>query len=295
MAVEVHRIVAGAARLGEGPVWDARAGVLWWVDIAGGAIHRHDPSGGDRVLELGEPVGCVAPRGGGGLVAALKSGLAFVDFDTGAVEHVHHPEADRPDNRFNDGTTDRQGRFWAGTMRDGPGAGPGEGPGGAFYRMEGRAVTHWRGGIHTTNGLAFSPDGRRMYFSDSHPSVRTIWRCDYDPATGTPGEASVFLDTTGRPGRPDGGTVDADGCYWSAAIEGWQVIRVTPDGRVDRVVDLPVEKPTKPMWGGPDLSTLYVTSLAFGLSDPARQPDAGGLFAVTGLGAQGVPEAPFAG
>ena len=148
-----------------------------------------------------------------------------------------------------------------------------------------------------TNGLAFSPDGRTFYLADSAAPVRTIWACDYEPASGEIGERRVFVDTHGLAGRPDGGTVDADGCYWMAGIGGWQLVRFTPKGVVDMIVDLPVEKPTKPAFGGADLGTIYVTSIGSGLSEgtEARQPQAGGLFALRVPGVQGLPQPRFAG
>ncbi len=291
--MQIECVVPSRSKLGEGAVWDDRAQVLWWVDIKAGLIHRFTPATGvNDSFEFGEPVGCLAVRESGGLVVAAQSGFWLYDPATGARDKLTDPEADRPGNRFNDGTTDMQGRFWAGTMKDG---GDPE-PVGRFYRVDGDlSVTPWKDGVYTTNGLAFSPDGKTMYFSDSNPSVRTIWACDYDTGTGTPGTPRVFFDTNAVAGRPDGGTVDAEGCYWQAGVSGWQLYRITPDGRVDRTVDMPVEKPTKPMFGGADLDVLYVTSIGIGLEEDARQPLAGSLFAVTGLGVHGVPQARFPG
>lgn len=291
--MQIECVVPSRSKLGEGAVWDDRARMLWWVDIGPGLVHRFNPAtGGNDSWDFGEPVGCLAVREGGGLVLAAKSGFWFFDPATGARQKLSDPEADRPQNRFNDGTTDMQGRFWAGSMKDG---GDPERRG-RFYRLDpDLSVTPWKDGIFTTNGLAFAPDGKTMYFSDSNPAERMIWACDYDTDTGTPGAPRVFFDTRQVAGRPDGGTVDADGCYWQAGVSGWQIYRITPDGRLDRTIDMPVEKPSKPMFGGPDLDILYVTSLGIGLTEGTHQPEAGSLFAITGLGVQGVRQARFPG
>ena len=293
--MRVECVASTRSRVGEGAVWDDRAQVLWWVDIPAGLIHCYKPETGvNETIDYGEPVGCLAVREGGGLVLAAKSGFWFFDPESGARQAISDPEAHLPDNRFNDGATDGQGRFWAGTMKDG---GDPE-PRGAFYRLDpDLTVTRWKDGIYTTNGMAFSPDGGRMYFSDSFKAVRTIWAAEYDRATGTPGAPEVFFDTRAVPGRPDGGTVDAEGCYWQAGIDGWALYRLSPEGEILMTVDMPIEKPSKPMFGGPDLDILYVTSLGVGLTpgSEARQPEAGSLFAVTGLGITGLPQTRFAG
>ncbi|MDU8913493.1 SMP-30/gluconolactonase/LRE family protein [Aestuariicoccus sp. MJ-SS9] len=287
--ITVESILDTRSLLGEGAVWDSAAQVLWWVDITAGRIHRYDPASGEnRSAEFGEPVGCLAPRRNGGLVVAAKSGFWTFDFDTGARTAIADPEPHLPGNRFNDGTTDPAGRFWAGTMKDG---GAPE-RSGAFYRLDpDMRVTCWKDGFWTTNGLAFAPDGKTMYFSDSNPAVRTIWAADYDAETGTPHAPRVFFDTNAVAGRPDGGTVDAEGCYWMAGVSGGQVYRITPEGKLDMTIDVPVEKPTKPMFGGSDLRTLYLTSIGEGYDDGLS----GNLFAITGHGCQGIAQWRFAG
>lgn len=294
MPVEIACVLDAKAETGEGPVWDEREQVLWWVDIPPGELHRFDPATReDTVFEMGEPIGCLAVREPGGLIVALQSGLYLFDPASGERTLIADPEPHLPDNRFNDGTTDRQGRFWAGTM---PMATPG--PSGRFYRLDPDLSWHASyDGIHTTNGLAFSPDGRTMYLADTNVDVQTIWAADYDPLTGTPSNRRVFVETRGLAGRPDGGTVDAAGYYWMAAVGGWQVIRFAPDGTLDRVIDLPVERPSKPMFGGPDLDVLYLTTIAKRITPGSedRQPLRGGLFSITGLGVRGLPEARFPG
>ena len=294
MAVSVEVAVDSRSKVGEGAVWDVADGLLWWVDIKQGLIHRYDPEcGRNDSFDFGEPVGCLARRDAGGLIVASKSGFHLYDPDTGAREALADPEADLPGNRFNDGATDARGRFWAGTMKDdgGPAAQVGR-----FYRFDpDRTLTTHFEPVWTTNGMTFSPDGRTMYLSDSNPDVRMIWACDYDLDSGTPSNRREFFDTRAGAGRPDGGTVDADGCYWMAGVGGAQLVRITPEGDIDRVIDMPVEKPTKPMFGGPGLDTLFVTSIGAGYEDDPDQPHAGSLFAVTGLGVTGVPQSRFMG
>lgn len=277
--------------IGEGAVWDDRQGVLWWVDIPAGLIYAYDPATGQNTeYDWGEPVGCLAVREAGGLVLATKSGFWTFDPARNLRKAIGDPERDKPDNRFNDGTTDRQGRFWAGTMKDG---GDPE-PAGAFYCLGPQGdIRAWRDGIYTTNGLAFSPCGRRMYFSDSNARVRTIWVADYDTETGTPSNPEVFVDTRCVAGRPDGGTVDAEGCYWQAGIEGWQLYRWSPDGTLLQTIDVPVEKPSKPMFGGPNLDLLFFTSL--GVEDRSDQPEAGSLHVIAGLNVRGVLQTRYRG
>lgn len=295
MPLDISCVVDARAEIGEGAFWDEAERALFWVDIPKGRLYRYDPATAEnRRWDLGEPLGCLALRAQGGAVVALKSGLHAFDLATGAKELLAAPEADRPQNRFNDGAVDPRGRFWAGTMKMDP---PPE-PTGAFYRLDpDRSCRRFWDGTFTTNGLAFAPDGRTMYLSDSNPDVRTIWACDYDLDTGEPGPRRVFFDTRAVAGRPDGGTVDADGCYWMAGVGGWQLVRLTPEGVIDRIVDVPIEKPSRPAFGGRNLDTLYVTSLGVGLTPgtEARQPQAGGLFAITGLGVRGLPQPRFAG
>ena len=293
MGVNVECVLPIRSKVGEGAVWDDRAQVLWWVDIPAGLIHLFNPaSGQNQTFDWGEPVGCLAVREVGGLIIATKSGFHFFDPETGAHEALVDPEAHLPETRFNDGATDNRGRFWAGTMKEG-----GEPERlGTFYRfaIDGTLTQHFDK-VFTTNGMAFSPNGSTIYFADSNPQVRTIWAADYDPDTGIPGKPRVFFDTREVAGRPDGGTVDSDGCYWMAGVSGWQLVRITPEGRVDRIVKMPVEKPTKPMFGGPDLSVLYVTTIGVNLTPETDQKLAGSLFAVTGLGVTGIPQTRFAG
>lgn len=282
------------AKLGESAIWDDADGVLYWCDIEGNTVYRFAPSSGENVgHDIGEKVGCIARSAKGGLIVGTESGIYRHDFAAGTKALIAAPEADRPENRFNDSCTDRQGRWWLGSSGMMKPPRPGES---AFYRLDpDGTVTRWKDGITTTNGLAFSPDGKTMYFSDSWPDVRTVWSAPYDTDTGTPGEPAVFFDTREVAGRPDGGTVDADGCYYMAGVGGWQVLRITPAGVVDMVIDMPVERPSKPAFGGPNHDTLFVTSIAIGTTPGTDQPLAGGLFAITGLPSGGMGSVRYAG
>lgn len=295
MSYSIDCVVPGAARLGEGLVWDIQDQLLWWVDITGGIIHSYDPVQQQlQNFHFGEQVGSIGRRQAGGLVVAAQSGFWFFNPETGEKSPISDPEADIPENRFNDGTIDPAGRFWAGTMKDG---GTPEKQGNFYLLDTDLSVQKWNQTVFTTNGLAFSPDGETMYFSDSNRAVRTIWKCAYDVDTGQASAAETFLDTHALAGRPDGGTVDAEGCYWMAGVGGWQIYRITPDGNIDMTIDVPVEKPTKPMFGGAGLDTLFVSSIGFGLTpgSEAQQPEAGGLFAISDLGITGLPQPRFAG
>jgi sugar lactone lactonase YvrE len=289
MAFRVQVAARGADRLGECPLWDEREAMLWWVDSRWPAVKRLDPAtGAVMMLVLPEIVGSIALREAGGLLAATKSGIHFLDPAGGALEAKADPEGHLPDNRFNDGRCDRAGRFWAGTMSD-----VNRDPVGSLYRFDaGFGCTKLRNAIIIPNSLAFSPDGRTMYFADTNRY--TIWAYDYDPASGAATRERVFADT-GR-GRPDGSCVDADGCLWNADYGASRLVRYTPAGKVDRAVDLPVTNPTCCCFGGADLGTLYVTTATQRLTpeELARQPLAGSLLALR-PGAQGLPEGRFAG
>lgn len=277
--------------LGEVPVWDIAEQALYWVDIEGRLLQRFEPaSGALRSWNMPERVCALALRAGGGVVLALASGFAFFDPETGAIERLAAPEAHLPGNRMNDGKCDRRGRFWAGTMDDSLVS-----HSGALYRLDPDLSCHrMEGGIGISNSLAWSPDDRVFYFADT--LRRTIFAYDFDIETGSIGNRRVLTDCAGQPGTPDGSTIDAEGFLWNAQWDGWRLVRYAPDGRIDRIVSLPVQKPTSCMFGGPDLSTLYVTTAVWDLKGEAlaAQPHAGGLL-VLDVGVRGLPEPRFAG
>ena len=273
--------------LGEGPVWCAREQALYWVDIRAPAVRRLAADGTVTNWAMPEQVGSLALREKGGILVALKSALSVFDPASGAITKLADAPGHHAGLRFNDGKCDRQGRFWVGTMWA-------EAPGitGYLYRLDGSGCTQILDGIGIPNSLCWSPDGRTMYFSDS--PKRVIWAFPYDPATGAIGERRVFTTLT-APMVADGGTVDAEGYLWSANYGGWRVTRFAPDGSVDRIIPVPASNITSCAFGGPDLSTLYITSAYQGLDDAARakQPAAGALFAID-VGVKGLPEARYA-
>jgi sugar lactone lactonase YvrE len=278
--------------LGECPVWSETEQALYWIDIYAGRLHRFDPAtGADRFWQIGEPVGSFALCRENQALLALKSGLHRFDLASGALSPIARAEADMPGNRMNDGRCDRQGRFWVGSMADPVDPAT---PRGTLYRLDAALKCQaMADGYFVSNGLAFSPDGRTLYHSDSYAPVRTIWAWDLDSDSGDISNKRVFVDTKGMPGRPDGGAVDADGCYWMAANDGWELVRFTPAGKVDRRIALPVAKPSMVAFGGSQLDTIYITSIrpAGGLE---QQPQAGSIFAVD-AGVTGLPEPLFAG
>ncbi|MDP9899866.1 SMP-30/gluconolactonase/LRE family protein [Variovorax ginsengisoli] len=281
---------------GESPVWHADEQALYWVDIPQRTLHRLDPATGTHAQWTGdEMLACVAPRAGhpGQWIAGMESGLfAIATRPDGTLAKTLLASAAhaRHGMRFNDGRCDRQGRFWAGTMHMDMAAAH---PVGRVYRYQRDlnaevALRLQFEEMIVPNGLAFSPDGRTMYLSDSHPQVQKVWAFDYDIADGTPHHRRLFVDMTALPGRPDGAAIDANGCYWICGNDAGLVHRFTPDGRLDRSLAVPVKKPAMCAFGGPQLDTLYVTSIRPG-GDLTDQPLAGGVFALR-PGVSGLPE-----
>ena len=288
--MQVRRIGDTIDILGEGPVWDVQEQAFYWLDIRGCLVRRYDwSSGRTQSWTLPEMVGSLAVRERGGLLLAMRSSISFFDPATGALERVAAPEAGRENMRFNDGKCDRQGRFWAGTMNDLV-----REPSGTLYRLDPqRGCVAQFNGLRTPNSLAWSPDGRIMYFADSRSQV--IHAYPYEPANGELGAPRVF-HTVEPPAIPDGATVDAEGFVWSALYGGSRVVRIAPDGRVDRTIELPVEQPTSCQFAGPNLDVLFVTTARQRLTQEqlAQQPLAGALLAAD-VGVRGLPETRYRG
>jgi len=277
--------------LGEGPVFVPGENALRWVDIFGKRWHRHDlGTGALHTIALTEGLTAFAPRRSGGFVGAFESGFAFLSADAREISWLHRPETALPDNRLNDGGTDPRGRFLAGSMNK-----VGGGPTGTLYRLDTDCrLDMLRTGIGISNTIAFSPDGRVLYFADT--AANDLGAYDYDPESGTLGARRKFAVPADLPGFPDGSAVDSEGYLWNARWDGWCLVRFAPEGRVDRIVELPVQRPTCCAFGPPGSTTLYVTSAAFDLKpdELAKQPWAGGLLALE-VGVTGLPRPPFAG
>jgi sugar lactone lactonase YvrE len=290
--MRIERLGESCDELGEGPLWDVNEQRLYWIDSHGGEIHRADARGEDhRTWALPEHIGSMCLREGGGAVVSLRNGFHFFDFGGGELTLIADPERDIRRTRMNDGKVDRQGRFLAGSMdyeeRE---------PLAGLYRLDpDRTVTQLETGIIVSNGPCWSPDGGTFYFADSW--ARRIWAYKYDTATGSLLSRRVFADFEGHlRGYPDGATVDAEGYVWSAEVYGGRLVRFAPDGTIDRLLGMLVDSITSMSFGGADLDILYVTSMARPFRGQRRQErEAGGLFAVHGLGVRGLPEPRFRG
>jgi sugar lactone lactonase YvrE len=291
--IKAECVLRDEAIVGESPVWCPAEKVLYWVDITGQKIHRFHPgSGVDDTFHLPEPVTALALRSKGGLVLSLRKKFAFFDLSTRELTYLGDPEKDKPDNRFNDAKCDRQGRFWAGTMGDKNW----DAPCGALYRLDADGtISCHQTDVICANGMGWSPDNRTMYFTESFRYA--IFAYDFDAATGKISKRRVFasLDAKG-PGFPDGLTVDAEGHVWSVHNAVGRVVRYTPTGEIERVVELPVPRPCGCAFGGEKLDTLYITTARETLTAEqiAKYPLSGSLFAAD-VGVCGLPEAEFAG
>lgn len=289
---EVESVLPQRNQLGEGPLWVAEEGALYWIDIDETKILLFHPStGAYDAFDVDTRVTALAMRASGGFVTATDQGFAFWDTQTQALDFFADPEADVSSTRFNDGAVDRQGRFWAGTMNEVDF----ESPDGSLYRLDPDKTLHrMETEIPVANGVGWSPDNKTMYFSDTMRQV--IWAYDFDPATGGISYRRQFAQVSKEGVLPDGLTVDSEGFVWSAQWNGWNVTRYDPAGKVDRVIQLPAQQITCPAFGGENLDELYITSAWEGLSEEERQkqPLAGALFRVK-VGVKGIAEPKYAG
>lgn len=267
--------------LGESPLWHPDEQQFYCVDIPGRQVLRWRPGADlpDVFPQDAEP-GCIAARAGGGLVVARRDGLWALDTTSGALQQLAPPPYDPARQRYNDGKPDAAGRLWVGTLSDA------REPESSLYRIDASGAHAQLGGIVTSNGLAWSPDGRWIYRSDT--KAHRVWRHAFDVATGMLGAAEVFASFTPRApeeplssygGRPDGAAVDASGAYWVAMFEGARLLRFAPDGELLQTLALPVRCPTMPTFGGADLRTLFITTAREKrpADELAREPWAGAV------------------
>jgi sugar lactone lactonase YvrE len=279
--------------LGEGPVWDEVESVIRWVDIHNGHVHRwHPDSRAYHRLDIGETIGAIALCGNGGLIAALQSGIAFVDASTGAMQRLHTPEAHLPGNRFNDGKCDPSGRFWAGTMPFSA-----DKPTGSLYLTSGDgSIRRMLEDVTISNGLAWNRRKNRMYYIDTPMCEVSVF--EYDDDSGSIRDRRTAVAIPREEGFPDGMTIDVEDMLWVAHWGGARLTRWDPEkGRKIGEIRLPVSNVTSCTFGGRDFRDLYITTAREGLSEVelASQPQAGMLFVVKDSPWQGLPASRFKG
>lgn len=271
--------------LGESPVWHPGEQALYWCDIPGHRLRRLDPrTGATRQWGFHTDVACCAPAADGTLLLALRDGIWRFHPADGRSERLVPAPYDMREERFNDGKCDPAGRLWVGTLYE-----PRDAARAGLYCYDGIHLDRRGGDVTVSNGLAWSPDARTMYWSDTKAHV--IHAMAFEAETGHIGPRRTFARFPPRApgavsvpyeGRPDGAAVDVEGGYWVAMFEGGQVLRLRPDGRVDRRIALPVRCPTMPCFGGADLRTLYITTSRLHVPDDARiaEPWAGCVLAL---------------
>jgi sugar lactone lactonase YvrE len=260
---EVTALAAPASRLGESPLWHPQEQRLYWCDIPGRRVHRFDPATERHTQwDFDSDVGCIAPWLDGGLLLALRSGLVLFDPANGDTTPLVEAPYETGSERFNDGKADPLGRLWVGTIYE-----PREPALAALYCFADGELTRMADGITVSNGLAWSPDARTMYWSDT--KAHTVYMFDFDVMAGSISNRREFARFAVREpeqpladygGRPDGAAVDAEGCYWVAMYEGARLLRLSPAGAILRELPLPVRCPTMPCFGGPDMKTLFITT-----------------------------------
>jgi sugar lactone lactonase YvrE len=251
-----------ASLTGESPFWHPREQALYWTDIPGHKLNRYHPASvAHDQWSFDTELASIAPRPDGDLLLAMRDGIFHFDTASGRRTRVVAAPYDVRKLRFNDGKADPQGRFWVGTIHDERLAK------GSLYCLTLDSLDRIVDEVANSNGLAWSPDGRTMYWTDT--KLSTVFAFDFEPGSGDLSRRRVFASFPAKPedgsldgygGRPDGGAVDSEGCYWAACFEGQRLARFAPDGTLLQSVELPVRCPTMPCFGGDDLRTLFVTT-----------------------------------
>jgi sugar lactone lactonase YvrE len=292
---EIECVCNSQDGLGESPIWVEKEKSLYWSDHLGPNMKRLNTATQElKVWKMPEQVGSFAFREKGGLIAGTNSGFHTIDLESGEFKKVIDPEPDMLTNRLNDGKIDRSGRYWCGSMDAQL-----EEKTGHIYRLNpDNSCQKMASDFNfiVSNGIAFSPDNKRMYFGDTRGGM--IYTFDFDMESGVISNQKEFFSTKNMEGMVDGATVDRDGYYWFALVRaGCKILRVDPKGRLDLVVDMPVPSCTCVTFGGDNYETLYVTTARAFLSEDTleKYPQSGNIFAVHGLGVRGFPEPLFAG
>lgn len=255
--LQIERLIDFPLGVGEGPLWDATSQSLYFIDILAPALFRLNPA--TKALQrwdMPSKIGSFGLCPDGRAVVALVDGVYYFDFATKKLDFLVNPEPGIEGNRLNDGKIGPDGYFWIGSMDDRPEKEP---RAGLFRVGPDKSCTRLLDGLIVSNGLAWSPDGRTMFHSDSRH--RFIQKFDFDAKTGAATNKRVIRTMSDEDGRPDGAACDAEGFYWSAGVSAGVLNRIAPDGTIVSRIPVPVAAPTMPCFGGPDLKTLYVTSL----------------------------------
>lgn len=285
----ITRLDVPMAIIGEGPVWDVVEQALYWIDILGRQVFRHDPEAHEtRHWALPDIVGSMALRAGGGAIVALGDGVYTLDFDSGDCTLLATSPHLNDEVQLADGKVDRRGRFIVGSSD----RGMKEARGKLFALDPGaRELRVIDDDIFLANGPCWSPDDATFYHADS--IRKTIFAYDYDIDTGTVAHRRAFASTEGLGGIPDGATVDTEGHIWSAICEGGKIVRFRPDGSIERIIEFPQKLPGSVMFGGPALDQLFVPTLSPAFLGREADPQDGAMFVIDGLGVTGLPEPRF--
>lgn len=289
--MKITKVDAPRCAGGENPMWDDRTQTLYYVDNIGQKVHSLDTvTGCSRTFDMPSVVTTLVFRESGGAVVTMRSGIHFLDLESGALEEIQ-PLPVPPPYVYNDGKVDPRGRFLIGASTANF-AQPA--PDGGLFRLDpDLSLTQLDTGIHFSNSPCWSPDYKIFYFSDSW--LKTTYAYDYDVDTGRAVNRRTFVETTELGGLPDGATVDADGLVWVAIYGGAKVAAFRPDGSVERTIDMPTRLVSSVAFGGPDLDRLYVTTIAHAIDGSPVEEDAGSLYVVDGLGVRGRLENRLAG
>ena len=267
--------------IGEGICWDEKTRMLYWIDLLDNKIFAYD---GDKctvkIINVNQNTGCIRVREQGGLVAGLQNGIFFVNLDSGELTAVIDPESDKPGNRFNDGTCDCMGRFWAGTMSKALDGGAGDlAPMGSLYCLDSDYnIDKKIDKVIISNGIGYSPDNSTMYFIDS--PTHEVAAFDFNKYTGEISNKRSVVKIPEEIGLPDGMAVDADGMLWVAMWCGGAVVKFDPEnGQMLEKIIIPVKSVTSLVFGGKDLDEMFITTAKLD-TDLNKYPDAGGVFRI---------------